>query len=385
MGDGGSTSVVAMIALAAWVVGLGGAGAAVALAGPVKAGRRPLAAVFIMLALLATPPLLAFFVRPLFPVLLPWLLPVLMAVPAVFSAFVHARVADQTAEPRSGRRHLVLPGLGMLTAAGYMTLSDTQRRIMLVDGDLAPGAAPELLALATFALVLAWPVVSGVYVVAIMRLLTRHRALLRDRFSNIDQLEMRWVEGFMGLVALLWISAAASLLTENLSSVPGLGGESMLFMTGALLLLLIVFSLRGRAVEPVDVGPVGNCEPEKSGQRKYARSALTSEHALRLADRIRRAMSEDRLHLDPNLSLAKLSRRVGAAPNLVSQTLNETLERTFFDYVNDRRIETAMGWLKETDMSVLDIAIAAGFNSRSTFYKAFWARAGRTPQDYRKG
>lgn len=384
MGDGGSTLVVAMIALAAWVVGLGGAGAAVALAGPVKAGRMPLAAVFIMLALLATPPLLAFFLRPLFPVLLPWLLPVLMALPAVFSAFVRARVADQTAVPQHWRRHLVLPGLGMLTAAGYMSLSDAQRRIMLIDGDLAPGAAPQILALATFALVLAWPVVSGVYVVAIMQLLARHRALLRDRFSNIDQLEMRWVEGFMGLVALLWISAAASLLTENLSSAPGLGGESMLLMTGALLLLLIVFSLRGGAGEPIDVGPAGNSEPEKSDQRKYARSALTSEHALRLAERIRRAMSEDRLHLDPNLSLAKLSRRVGAAPNLVSQTLNETLERTFFDYVNDRRIETAMGWLKETDMSVLDIAVAAGFNSRSTFYKAFWARAGRTPQDYRK-
>ena len=73
--------------------------------------------------------------------------------------------------------------------------------------------------------------------------------------------------------------------------------------------------------------------------------------------------------------------------NIMSQTLrpSDTLGRTFFDYVNDQRIETAMGWLKETDMSVLDIAIAAGFNSRSTFHKAFWTRVGRTPQDDRKG
>lgn len=384
MGDGGSTPGVAMIALAALVVGLGAAGAVVALAGPIKAGRALLAAVFVMLALLATPPLFAFFLRPLFPLLLPWLLPVLMAAPAVFSAFVHARVADQTAAPQRRRWHLVLPVLGVLTALGYMTLSDTERRIMLVGGELAPGAVPEILALVTFALVLTWPVVSGVYFVAIIRLLTRHRALLRNQFSNVDQLEMRWVEGFMGLVALLWISAVASLLIENLSSAPGIVGESMLLIMGALLLLLIGFSLRGRGVEPIDVQPIVTAEPEKPDQLKYARSALTPDHALRLAERIRGAMSEDRLHLDPNLSLGKLSRRVGAAPNLVSQTLNETLERTFFDYVNDRRIETAMDWLKETDMSVLDVAIAAGFNSRSTFYKAFLARTGRTPQDYRK-
>ena len=385
MGDDGTTSSVTMIALAAWVIGLGGAGVAVALSGPIKAGRIPLAGVFILLTLLATPAPLAFFARPLFPVLLPWLLPVLMAAPALFNAFVQARVADQNAVRLSRRRHLILPALGMLTAVGYMALPDAQRSIMLVEGNLPPGVMPATLALATFALVLAWPLVSGVYVVAVMRLLTRHRAVLKDRFSNIDQLEMRWVEGFMSLVALLWTSATVSLLTDNLSSAPARAGEMVLLMTGALLLLLISFSLRGPVVEPIDTGSVAGSELEKSGPRKYARSALTQEHALRLAERIRRTMSDESMHLDPNLSLAKLARSVGAAPNLVSQTLNDTLERTFFDYVNDQRIETAKGWLKETDMSVLDIAIAAGFNSRSTFYKAFWARAGQTPQDYRKG
>ena len=381
----GSTLSVTMIALAAWVIGLGGAGVAVALSGPIKAGRIPLAAVFIMVTLLATPAPLAFFARSLFPVLLPWLLPVLTAAPAMFHAFVQARVGDQNAGRPIRRRHLILPVLGMLTAIGYMALPGTLRSIMLVEGNLPPGAAPATLALATFALVLAWPVFSGVYVVAVMRLLTRHRAMLKERFSNIDQLEMRWVESFMGLVALLWVSAAVSLLTDNLSSVPARTGEMMLLVTGALLLLLISFSLRDPVVEPIDAGAVADSELEKSGPRKYARSALTQEHALRLAERIRRTMSEESLHLDPNLSLAKLARSVGAAPNLVSQTLNDTLERTFFDYVNDQRIETAKGWLKETDMSVLDIAIAAGFNSRSTFYKAFWARAGQTPQHYRKG
>ena len=189
----------------------------------------------------------------------------------------------------------------------------------------------------------------------------------------------------MSLVALVWILATAALLTDNLASAPPRAGEIMLLMTGALLLLLVGFSLRERPVEPVNVEPVGSSELETSDPRKYARSALTQEDAQRLAERIRRAMKEDTLHLDSNLSLAKLSRSVRAAPNLVSQTLNDTLGRTFFDYVNDQRIDTAMAWLKETDMSVLDIAIAAGFNSRSTFYKAFRARTGRTPQDYRTG
>jgi AraC-like DNA-binding protein len=376
--------MAAMVALAAWVAGLGGAGVAVALAGPVKAGRAPLAAVFTALTLLATPPLVAAFARPLVPLVTPWLLPVLLAAPAAFHAFVLARVSDQPGGPPLPRRHLVLPALGVLMALGYMALPEVQRQLMFVEGDLPPGVGPAMLALATFVLVLAWPLVSGVHVAAILQLLARHRARLRDRFSNIDRMEMRWVEGFMGLVAALWLCAVAALLFDNVSSAPARGGEITMVMTGALLLLLIGFSLRGRP-ELLDAEPISDRETGPSEPRKYARSALTPEHALRLAERIDQAMREDSLHLDPNLSLNRLSRRVGAAPNLVSQTLNDTVRRSFFDYVNDQRINTAMGWLKETNMSVLDIAVAAGFNSRSTFYKAFKARTGQTPQSYRKG
>lgn len=371
-----------MVALAAWAIGLGGAGVAVALAGPVRAGRIQLAAVFTVLTLLATPPLIASLARPLVPLLLPGLLPVLLAAPAAFHAFVLARVPDPQIAPPLRRRHLVLPSAGVLTALGYGVLSDAQRRTMFVEGELPPGPLPALLALATFALVLVWPVVAGGYVVAIVRLMARYRARLRDRFSNIDRMEMRWVEGFMGLVTLLWLTAAGALLSDNLSAAPVRIDGLLLLMTGALLLFLMVFSLRGGTTEPA--GPAEAPEPDTPGSPKYARSALTPDHALRLAGRIDRAMRDDALHLDPNLSLSRLSRRVGAAPNLVSQTLNDTLGRTFFDYVNDRRIDDAMGWLKDTDRSVLDIAIAAGFNSRSTFYKAFSARTGRTPQRYRQ-
>lgn len=383
MGD--ESAAAAMVALAAWVAGLGGAGVAVALTGPVSAGRIPLAAVFAALTLLATPPLLAVFARPLVPLLTPWLLPVLLAAPLAFYALVLARVSDKPAGPPIRRRHLVLPGLGVMTALAYMALSDTQRRTMFIDGQLPPGAGPAILALATFALVLLWPLASGVYVVAILRLMARYRGWLRDRFSNVDRIEMRWVEVFMGLVAVVWACAAAALLTDNLASAPAATGQTMLLMTGALTLLLIGFSLRARPLDPTGAETVDDPDLGAPEPRKYARSALTPDHAQRLAKRIGRAMREDQLHLDPNLSLARLSRQIGAAPNMVSQTLNDTLGRTFFDYVNDQRIDTAMGWLKDSEMSVLDIAIAAGFNSRSTFYKAFRARTGQTPQRYRRG
>jgi AraC-like DNA-binding protein len=57
---------------------------------------------------------------------------------------------------------------------------------------------------------------------------------------------------------------------------------------------------------------------------------------------------------------------------------------TFFDYVNRWRIKAAMPSITSGKETMLEIALAAGFNSRSTFYKAFKRLTGSTPRKYRE-
>ena len=76
-----------------------------------------------------------------------------------------------------------------------------------------------------------------------------------------------------------------------------------------------------------------------------------------LAARIEKSMMQDALYLDPNLSLQKLSRYVGALPNHISQTLNDQIGSTFFDYVAHWRIEASKLLLKSSDASVLTVAL----------------------------
>ena len=95
-------------------------------------------------------------------------------------------------------------------------------------------------------------------------------------------------------------------------------------------------------------------------------------------------MERDHLHRDPNLSLWALSRHIGASPNYVSQTLNEIIGESFFDFVNRYRIEEAMNRLEATDDNVLTITYDVGFNARSSFYNAFKRVTGQTPTSYRK-
>jgi AraC-like DNA-binding protein len=81
--------------------------------------------------------------------------------------------------------------------------------------------------------------------------------------------------------------------------------------------------------------------------------------------------------------LQKLSQRVGALPNQVSQTLNQEIGTSFFDYVARWRIEASKPMIMAGEASVLTTALEVGFNSRSTFYKAFKRETGMTPKAYR--
>jgi AraC-like DNA-binding protein len=106
-----------------------------------------------------------------------------------------------------------------------------------------------------------------------------------------------------------------------------------------------------------------------------------------LLDNLEQVMEREQLHLDPDLSLPKLAEHLNATVNYVSQAINAGLQSTFFDYVNRKRVDEALALIQSDagpHSAMLDIALAVGFNSTSTFYSAFRKVTGVTPGAYRR-
>lgn len=369
-----------MIALSASVIGIAATAALSTLRGPgAPAARRRLLVVYTLLAALAAIPLVLAFAWNLYSFYMPATLPLLLALPPAVYFYVEEMTAPGPVSPPP-RYHALLPFTGTVVMLGFWVLPAAARETMFVDGDVPPTLFPVILALASFVLIAAWILSSLAYVVAVLRRLNTFRAKLRDRYSNVATRELRWVEWLMAFLAVLWMAVAATLLSDNFG--PGLlfSGEWVLAMTAGLLLFLFVVAPITASADEADTEKATDPAAEK-----YARSALSDELAERLAARIEAGMREDRLFLDPNLSLQKLARHVAAAPNLVSQTLNERLGRTFFDYVAGWRIEAAKLMIIAGERSILTIAMEVGFNSKSTFYKAFKKETGVTPGAFADG
>jgi len=122
-------------------------------------------------------------------------------------------------------------------------------------------------------------------------------------------------------------------------------------------------------------------------QLKYAKSGLNSERLLEHKDRLEQIMQSQQAYLKPDLTLPKLAKAVNCSVNHLSQVINSGFGMSFFDYLNQYRIEHARELLTKLNGqngAVLNVAFMVGFNSNSAFYAAFKKCVGETPAQYRR-
>jgi AraC-like DNA-binding protein len=98
-------------------------------------------------------------------------------------------------------------------------------------------------------------------------------------------------------------------------------------------------------------------------------------------------MVEKEPYLDSSLTIQDLSEQVQMPVKDLSTLINLYMDKHFFDFVNEYRIEKAMQILKDSsqkEVTVLEILYQVGFNSKSSFNTSFKKYTGKTPTDYRK-
>ncbi|MEL6666847.1 MAG: AraC family transcriptional regulator [Pseudomonadota bacterium] len=284
--------------------------------------------------------------------------------------------------------HLLPFGIALIISLFILSSPFEIRHELLGDGEPTDSLQVILLAVALLTLLFTWVVQTTIYVFKIYIRLTRYRTRLRDIFASTRGRELHWIS---------WV---VTLLVINLLSV---GTEMFYVMTPAIgiltdtfdFALVWIFSLWGLRATPAIEGaggprPDADSVPEdrdgagvRKSAAKYEKSALTAEHLERISEKLNRVMNDQKLYLEPSLSLRDLAKAVSTPPNYVSQTLNSEIGETFFDYVNGWRVRDAMPKIRGSQESILSILYEVGFNSRSSFYKAFKRETGMTPRAYR--
>jgi AraC-like DNA-binding protein len=238
-------------------------------------------------------------------------------------------------------------------------------------------------------LLLGFQLLAAGYAVAALYRLSQYRQRLRERYSSVERRELHWLSwlsvSFLALLV-LWIPS-------NL--VGGVWG--LLLVLGRLLTLYFVgwFGLRQTAVflapiappsEPVPPADAPSSGDTDAAAHKYARSGMTEAAGRLIGERLARWAAQERAYLDPDIKLSDLAECIGTSPQLLSQYLNDVLGLSFFDYINALRVAEIQKMMRDRAndaRTLLDLAFAAGFSSKSTFNASFKKISGLAPSIWR--
>lgn len=284
--------------------------------------------------------------------------------------------------------HFVVPALSLLYAL-VLLFTPSQYVTELMHGQEQALSQPaEFLAIITFCFMLIWIIQSSIYIYLIIKRLLTYRRELRQLFASNDKREMGWLFFVISGISVVWILAFFTLLLSFSGKTHDALTNTLLVGYYALLWLISFWGLRQkpgfneRYLQKDDLDAIAALITVEDTPAKYNRSGLDEARAAKIAEKIEQVMKAKSLYLNPDLSLKLLAAEIAEKPNYVSQALNQKLNSSFFDYVNGHRIEHSKQLISQSQLSIIDVAFASGFNAKSSFYKAFKMKTGQTPKQF---
>lgn len=181
--------------------------------------------------------------------------------------------------------------------------------------------------------------------------------------SSLTYNEILSFSVFLG-VLLIWISYFFASYTSYIMG-------ALTFSFSIYLTSLVIFFKKKKSIDA----------SEK--KEKYANNKIDPKEANDLLFKINEVIVKQELYKNPNLTLTSLAKELNIRPHLISQLLNDNLNKNFSSFINEFRINEAKRiMLSEGNLKIEVIAEMCGFNSNSTFYNAFKKITKTTPSKF---
>ncbi len=219
-----------------------------------------------------------------------------------------------------------------------------------------------------------------VYLGLTYKSLWKYRLIIKNKYSQIDQINLDWLSfalNTFGLLAFISLIQNFIVLAENRT----------VFMGTLVLLLIFIFYFVNKVILKALRQPeifAGIAQNETS---KYLGSNLTPGQIEEYKKQLLTLLNTEKPFLNPQVSITDLSEKLSVSTKHLSQVINQSFNKNFFDFINTYRIQEVQQILKESvddKMTVLEAMYEAGFNSKSSFNTAFKKETGQTPTEFRK-
>jgi AraC-like DNA-binding protein len=217
------------------------------------------------------------------------------------------------------------------------------------------------------------------YALAAVNRVRLYRIGLHNQYSNFSPTEPTWLNMLSLGFLFTW---SFSILVHVVANTVALGAPQVsdLFgITENYIVFILINALFINSV--VHTHKLLTTKPEVTKDKtdeKLTDSAI---------QKVQLGMEVQKLFLKQNLNIDEFSKRINLPVKEVSAVINKHYGTNFFEFMNSYRVEEAkrlLGDAQHADMTVMDVLLHAGFNSKSAFHRFFNRLVGMSPTEFRK-
>ena len=165
-------------------------------------------------------------------------------------------------------------------------------------------------------------------------------------------------------------------------------GATLNFIADCLLVILIYFfaiaQWRNPSLFHIQQLKEQLDRPLASNDKQPSEGLLDDEMRSTVLALVQGQVEEQALYRNSDLTLATLAQQVGVSVHQLSETLNQYGGKNFNRFINEYRVAEVCQQLdRKSERKLIDIALDAGFSSKSSFNAIFKKHTGQTPSAYR--
>ncbi|GGZ95935.1 transcriptional regulator [Arenicella chitinivorans] len=203
--------------------------------------------------------------------------------------------------------------------------------------------------------------------------------------SSVDPEIFRWLWIFVGSVFIVWVAKLILSFTSLLPPITVVATDALI-----VLFIYMVAIAQWRSPKLFAVEKLATVQAQLEADERSAKSGsggmLDTQIRASMIDEIKRHVESEGLFRDSGLTLTGLAEATGLSTHHVSESLNQQEGKNFNQFINDYRLDDVVQRLKAgATGTILELAMDAGFASKSTFNTLFKRRFGVTPSQYKRG
>ena len=226
------------------------------------------------------------------------------------------------------------------------------------------------------------------YIFLSIRLFRRFKTKMKSNYSSFKEANFVWINKFL-IISLLVVLFDLVVVTYRIVFLGPMTWDVGIIPLSLLILLTIYLGYYGLRQSRIYLPDflLDNEENHGPAKNKNGQTMLTSNEQKELKIKLESILEKEKPFLEQELTLSLLAESIGTTDKKLSVLLNHSLDISFYDFINKYRVEEVKEKLKTKEhekYSLLGIAYTCGFNSKSSFYRAFKKETGMSPTIYKK-